>query len=259
MPDPTNDVNIVVRTEPESAKLREFEEQLKKDLANARKNDLPDFYPDTISHKEAFDRLGIPWRTAADPNPPRAPGVATIGTVIRNIVQDSIRAAQQALGFKSPAAQVPGQKPGESKTSSPATNTPPKLPGHPPLPAATNRPAITVTNLPIAPSLPPGPGANSSHVPINIPFPQNNRGTGGGDFASPFASGDNSSGAISAQTQSLQASGERLRATLEQNASLTNSLFLRALDVMNQQNQKLGEVDRKISELSGQIKSLKNP
>ncbi len=51
----------------------------------------------------------------------------------------------------------------------------------------------------------------------------------------------------------------RLLAAIEQNTSLTNSLFLRTLDLIDQHNRKLGDVDRKISELSNQIKSLKNP
>ena len=59
-------------------------------------------------------------------------------------------------------------------------------------------------------------------------------------------------------SQAIQFSGERIRAALEQNTQITVSLFNRTLELIDQQNRKLGEVDRRIAELGGQIKSLKN-
>jgi hypothetical protein len=50
-----------------------------------------------------------------------------------------------------------------------------------------------------------------------------------------------------------------LRAALEQNTGLANSLFGQMLDLIDSQNRQLGDVDRKMSDFSGQLKSLKNP
>lgn len=58
--------------------------------------------------------------------------------------------------------------------------------------------------------------------------------------------------------QAVQFSGEKMKAALELNTQITVSLFNRMLELVDQQNRKLGEVDRKIAELGGQIKSLKN-
>lgn len=58
--------------------------------------------------------------------------------------------------------------------------------------------------------------------------------------------------------QAIQFAGEKMRAALERNTQVTVSLFNRTLELIDQQNQKLGEVDRKIAEVNGQIKSLKN-
>jgi hypothetical protein len=75
------------------------------------------------------------------------------------------------------------------------------------------------------------------------------------DFGfSPFNGAATSDSIVSAQ-----ASGERLRAALEQNTQVTASLFDGMLALIDGQNRKLGEVDRKISDLSGQLNSLKNP
>ena len=60
------------------------------------------------------------------------------------------------------------------------------------------------------------------------------------------------------RSQAIQVSGEKIRAALEQNTQITVSLLNRTLELIDQQNRKLGDVDRKIAELNGQIKSLKN-
>ena len=59
--------------------------------------------------------------------------------------------------------------------------------------------------------------------------------------------------------QSLQTSEDRMRAALEQNTQITISLLDRILGLIDSQNRKLSELDLKTSELSSQIKSLKNP
>ena len=73
------------------------------------------------------------------------------------------------------------------------------------------------------------------------------------------ATGQDFSAGADLQAQALQASGERLRSALEQNTQITASLFDQMLTLMGSQNRKLGQVDQKISELSGQLQSLKNP
>ena len=50
-----------------------------------------------------------------------------------------------------------------------------------------------------------------------------------------------------------------MHAALEQNSFITHSLFNRTLELLDLQNRKLGDVDRRINEINGQIKSLKNP
>lgn len=71
--------------------------------------------------------------------------------------------------------------------------------------------------------------------------------------------GQDFSTGVDLQTQALLASGERLRNALEQSMQSTASLFEQMLALIENQNRKLGQVDQKISELSGQLQSLKNP
>lgn len=61
-----------------------------------------------------------------------------------------------------------------------------------------------------------------------------------------------------AQAQAIQSSGDAMRAALEQGTRITLEMFNRTLDLVEEQNRWLGDVDRRITELSGQIKSLKN-
>jgi hypothetical protein len=75
----------------------------------------------------------------------------------------------------------------------------------------------------------------------------------------PPGSGQDFAPAVMAQTQSLQAAGDGLRAALEQNALITNSLFNRTLEMLDLQNRRLGDIDRRMNEIQGQMKSLKNP
>jgi hypothetical protein len=64
--------------------------------------------------------------------------------------------------------------------------------------------------------------------------------------------------AFGSAASQAQASGDRMRAALEQNTQLTATMFDQMLALIDGQNQKLGDVDRKISELSGQLDSIKN-
>jgi hypothetical protein len=64
--------------------------------------------------------------------------------------------------------------------------------------------------------------------------------------------------AMESHAQAIQAVGGKMRAAFEQNTQVTVSLFNRTLELIDQQNQKLSEVNRRIAELSGQVKSLKN-
>jgi hypothetical protein len=64
--------------------------------------------------------------------------------------------------------------------------------------------------------------------------------------------------AVDTHAQAIQASAEKVRAALEQNGQVTVSLFNRMADLIWQQNRKLGELDRRVSNLGGQIDNLKN-
>jgi hypothetical protein len=61
------------------------------------------------------------------------------------------------------------------------------------------------------------------------------------------------------QAQGIQAAGERMRAALEQNGQMTVAVLNRTLELIEQQNRKLEEVERRVEQLGGRIKSLKNP
>lgn len=60
-------------------------------------------------------------------------------------------------------------------------------------------------------------------------------------------------------SQEAQASDDRLRAALEQTTQMTTSLFNEMLSLIDGQNRMLAQVGRKISDLNGQLNSLKNP
>jgi hypothetical protein len=64
---------------------------------------------------------------------------------------------------------------------------------------------------------------------------------------------------MEAQTQSIQAAGERMRAALEQNGQMTLELLNRTFALIDEQNRKLADMDRELGQLSGRIKGLRNP
>jgi len=66
-------------------------------------------------------------------------------------------------------------------------------------------------------------------------------------------------GAVADGAQTTQSAAAGLLAALEQNTQMTASLFSEMLSLIETQDRQLGEVDRKISDLNGQINSLKNP
>src|SRR5882724_4631328 len=60
---------------------------------------------------------------------------------------------------------------------------------------------------------------------------------------------ESSGQAVDTHAQAIQSSGEKVRAALDQNGQVTVSLFNRMVDLIGQQNRKLGELDRRVSNL----------
>ncbi|HZQ46823.1 MAG TPA: hypothetical protein VFC07_07430 [Verrucomicrobiae bacterium] len=105
-------------------------------------------------------------------------------------------------------------------------------------------------------NLPPSPGNGlEENVMRESPQPARQQEQPG---AAGLEQNEAASQVAESHAQAIQFSGEKMRSGLEQNNQITISLFNRTLDLIDQQNRKLGEVDRKIAELGGQIKSLKN-
>ena len=148
-----------------------------------------------------------------------------------------------------------------SQTPSPSAENVPNSPGNSETPITNS--IISATTSPT----PPSPG--DSALGLVIPQPRLPTDLGKvSDLSQPSFAGsesgvvipsDSFSGAADLHTQALQVSGARMQAVLEQNTQLTVSLFDQVMNLLDAQNGALGEMSRKISELGGQIKSLKNP
>jgi hypothetical protein len=64
---------------------------------------------------------------------------------------------------------------------------------------------------------------------------------------------------IDEQSGSIQAAAEKMRGALEQNGQATLALLNRTIDLIEEQNRKLGDMDRQLGQLAGRIKGLGNP
>jgi hypothetical protein len=64
---------------------------------------------------------------------------------------------------------------------------------------------------------------------------------------------------MESQTEAMQAVGTRLQAALTQNGQATVALLDRTLALVEEQTRQFAEVERRIEQLTTQIKGLKNP
>jgi hypothetical protein len=71
--------------------------------------------------------------------------------------------------------------------------------------------------------------------------------------------GDTSTRVLESQAEAMGAAGTRLQAALEQNGQATVALLNRTLALVEEQTRQFAEVERRLEQLAGQIKGLKNP
>ena len=101
------------------------------------------------------------------------------------------------------------------------------------------------------------PGGNSNSAPEEQTT-QESAGAGAQASSAPGGSFDAGAQAVDTQVQAIQSAAEKVRAALDQNGQVTVSLFNRMAELIGQQNRKLGELDRRVSNMGGQIENLKN-
>jgi hypothetical protein len=261
MSDPNQDQRLAIRTPAELAGAKAAEAQLEHDLAQARAlgNPSNEFEMRLRSVRAAIaehhetnaaanagqlsvtgtDELRLQAHNVPSPNPSVTPASAA-----------NINAA--SFSDNSGNSGVP-----ESETT-PATNSTAASAGPKPTQTAGDDPAIFEPEAAdeinaardLTAQLPAPAGALNS---TNAFIPPVNETAASSDLSADVIP------AITAQNQSLQQSGQRIRAAIEQNSAISDSVFNSLFDALQTQNRRLAEQERKISEISGQIKSLKNP
>ncbi|MDB6064953.1 MAG: hypothetical protein JWR26_1161 [Pedosphaera sp.] len=175
---------------------------------------------------------------AGSENIPSAAGaVSRLVETIRDVFQEAL----DAHGRNGGAAERPVE-PGGNNGFVPAPTTPP-------VPAWSENQGVPEASSVNAPE-------RDSNEPAVAGVPQTRRTS---PSVPQLETGEDIAQAVVGQAQAIQTSGETLRAALALNHDVTIEIFNRTLQLIGQQNQQLREVDRKVSELSGQIKSLKNP
>lgn len=95
------------------------------------------------------------------------------------------------------------------------------------------------------------PGADDASNPVG----DGNPGPGGATNEPEAA---NTRG-VESQAEAMQAAGTRLQMALEQNGQAVVALLNRTLALVEQQTRQFAEVERRIEQLTTQIKGLKNP
>jgi hypothetical protein len=279
MPNPT------IRTNADLTRAQAYEEELKREIAKTKgfgtnytayEAQLKIVRAD-IEKFRATNRVATlpPEKRDELPMTPKTPGdkaadlVSSLASAPLGLIQSGLTVVQNAAGFltgfaqfQKNAVQAAREKQRRNQgTNSAKQSVTPGQPGNqtPQNGAPSNNiPAQGIPDQPqpsgITNPAAPG-GTNSRGFEIQTPGATNGPLANAG--SSPTGAGDPA--AAASQTEALQSVGARLQAALAQNAAITNSLFQQTLELINTQNQKLGDVDRKISELTNQIKSLKNP
>ena len=94
-----------------------------------------------------------------------------------------------------------------------------------------------------------------------MPFPvsTNPTGTNAPSDDSGFISSLFDSATSGSDTQLLQTSADQVCRAFEANSQVQLSLYQQLLEALEAQSQKMNDLERRTSELTNQIKSLKNP
>lgn len=173
------------------------------------------------------------------------------------LLNRAIRQAQNAPDHTNPSP-TPTPTPTNAPPQNPA-NSARKIPlaSHDPSPSTSATDGVAPAAVEMPPAEPGTPGDAAAPLADVAPAPSPAPGfPDAGAGLSPFDGFDASS---LVRAQAAQATGERLQAAFDQSAEATASLFEQMLALADGQNRKLAEVERKISELTGQLNSLKNP
>ncbi len=258
MPD-ENNLELVIKTTADLAGAQAAETQLQTDIAQA--NALGAAYAECEARLKSLRVVMAEHQANTGPDAGQ-PGAMTSGLL--GWIMMGIEAAERATrtvyptspSEKKPASATDKNQGGDANSSStPGTATDPENPDEAnarlfsdPAPAAMARSQSGGgLKTPVSRD-----AESASRVGQEYDLPQT-RGEREPESSTEIAR------ATADHAQSLRASAERLSATLEQNTQITISLLNRILGLIDSQNRKLGEVDLKTSELSSQIKSLKNP
>ena len=252
MADDAKALEIVIRTTAELEGARAAEAQLERDIAQARLlgNEYAELEAKLRSVRRALAGTE-PGAGQGDGNT-EIDGALSTDTTARpdraRMLQEPGREASEPDGHALPHGQMEPQEPGTEATDfrKEGTNEPVGPEG-----TVTNEQQDLAPVRPLTlPSPPIGEREPTAAQGDRAVIPDTNQRT---------RTEDAPELQINAQAQAMQAAGDRMRAALERNGQATVSLLNQALEVIEQQNRRLGEVERRISELAGQIKSSRNP
>jgi len=284
MPDTDSNSITSVHTGSDLARARAFEAELEAEIAKAKgfgtnytayevrlksvRSDIEKYLAQQPPIEKNDVVLGS--KTPADK---LAGFMSSLASTPFGFLHAGLSAAQNAAGFLSGLAQAQknaAQAAREKARRDQGTNSanPSPTPAQPGNQFSTNSapsnsipaPALIPPPHPANPGNSVAPGTTNVPSPVpEIPSPGQNTTNIQPASANSSPTATDSFSAAAGQADALQSVGGRMQAALQQNVLITNSLFQQTLQLIESQNQKLGDVDRKISELSNQIKSLKNP
>ena len=247
MPDTNQNPSPVIHTPQELADALTTQAQLERDIQQARAGGAPTAASD-LRLQSLRDAIAAHQLAPTPPGTNQSPASDTNEIRLHSVRQDVTPPPPPPA---TNAAQNAPPPPANQSTNAPAAPDNSNLNQ----PAGTNsNPAGIDDSLP----MPIAPGGSNS-VPATPIIPPTTSAVGPAANPSSPEVGTDFAPAVAAQTQSFQNAGDRMNAALEQNALITNSLFSRTLELLDLQNRRLGDVDRRINEIQGQMKSLKNP
>jgi hypothetical protein len=247
MPDTNQNPNLVIHTPQELADALTAQAQLERDIQQARATGTPTAESD-LRLQSLRDAIAEHQLTPTPPAANPSPASDTNEIRLQSIRQDTLPP------LPPPATNAPQNAP--PPPANPSTNAP-AAPNNSNLnqSTGTNSNTAGIDDSSLMQNV---PGSSNSSPEVLIAPPNTIAPIPAANPSLPEA-GMDFTPAVAAQTQSFQSAGDRMNAALEQNALITNSLFSRTLELLDLQNRRLGDVDRRINEIQGQMKSLKNP
>jgi hypothetical protein len=261
MSDTNQDQRLAIRTPAELAGTKAAEAQLEHDIARARALGIPsNEFEIRLRSVRAAIAEHRETNAASNAGQPLAPGTNELRLQAHNIPSPNPSVASDtninAASFSDNSGKAPDQK----FETAPATNSV----------STSVNPGATQTDSDDSSVFEPE-AANEMNAARDLwltGLPPTSAGplTSTNAFSAPDAEipalsdpGADVMPVIAAQNQSVQQSSQRIRAAIEQNSALSDSIFNNLLDALQTQQRRLADQAQKISEISGQIKSLKNP